>query len=76
VDIGNGGVADGESVRKNPEKIKDRFRAEALRRGEGLPAFIAFLGALGVLAVKNLITARFAQDAKSAKKYRCIISDK
>jgi hypothetical protein len=27
-----------------------------------------FLGALGVLAVKNLITARFAQDAKSAKK--------
>jgi hypothetical protein len=29
---------------------------------------IDFLGALGVLAVKNLITARFAQDAKSAKK--------
>jgi hypothetical protein len=28
---------------------------------------IVFLGALGVLAVKNLITARFAQDAKSAK---------
>jgi hypothetical protein len=27
-----------------------------------------FLGALGVLALKNLITARFAQDAKSAKK--------
>jgi hypothetical protein len=31
-------------------------------------ATLFFLGALRVLAVKNLITARFAQDAKSAKK--------
>jgi hypothetical protein len=35
-----------------------------------LASLFVFLGALGVLAVKNLITARFAQDAKSAKKIR------
>jgi hypothetical protein len=70
---------------KRPPRRRGEFeqhsrRAQIIHRGargergeESKYVFsIEFLGALGVLAVKNLITARFAQDAKSAKKKRIL----